>query len=278
MHLWSPPRVVLSCPSGPAGRGLRDRNTGWRESGPDENGVVTSAHATAIDRTETLLRADGDRLEVVGIGLSNISRGDERCHAGRRPEPRPGPAAGRGVRKEHRPGVSALQAPPLVRPMSQWWAGRLSNAVIILASSRSFPAPASQTRFPRWPRPGGTPTPDGARSGQSWGLHMEPSTPIPFQLLQSLLEPLETGPPRATTMLVVEAPARLSRFSLPPLPRQRARARQRPPSEGPPTPCFQVGGQHHLRSRGGFAACTDRTMQIVGARGVGQSSQRGPFC
>lgn len=44
----------------------------WRESGPDANGVVTNEHATAIDCRDTLLRAEGDRLEVVGIGLSNI--------------------------------------------------------------------------------------------------------------------------------------------------------------------------------------------------------------
>ncbi|CUH82350.1 mannose-1-phosphate guanylyltransferase/mannose-6-phosphate isomerase [Tropicibacter naphthalenivorans] len=44
----------------------------WRESDPDANGVVTSAGATAIDCHNTLLRAEGDRLEVVGIGLDNI--------------------------------------------------------------------------------------------------------------------------------------------------------------------------------------------------------------
>ena len=44
----------------------------WRESGPDADGVVTSDGATAIDCRNSLLRADGDRLEVVGIGLDNI--------------------------------------------------------------------------------------------------------------------------------------------------------------------------------------------------------------
>lgn len=44
----------------------------WRESGPDDQGVVASEGATAIDCRNTLLRADGERLEVVGIGLSNI--------------------------------------------------------------------------------------------------------------------------------------------------------------------------------------------------------------
>ncbi|WP_158971937.1 mannose-1-phosphate guanylyltransferase/mannose-6-phosphate isomerase [Chachezhania sediminis] len=44
----------------------------WREAGPDENGVVTSGEATAIDCKDTLLRSDSERLEVVGIGLDNI--------------------------------------------------------------------------------------------------------------------------------------------------------------------------------------------------------------
>lgn len=44
----------------------------WRESGPDENGVVAGEGATAIDCRDTLLRSDSDRLEVVGIGLENI--------------------------------------------------------------------------------------------------------------------------------------------------------------------------------------------------------------
>ncbi|MCG7630346.1 mannose-1-phosphate guanylyltransferase/mannose-6-phosphate isomerase [Epibacterium sp. MM17-32] len=44
----------------------------WREAGPDENGVVASGGATAIDCSDTLLRSDSDRLEVVGIGLEGI--------------------------------------------------------------------------------------------------------------------------------------------------------------------------------------------------------------
>ncbi|WP_334065036.1 mannose-1-phosphate guanylyltransferase/mannose-6-phosphate isomerase [Limimaricola cinnabarinus] len=44
----------------------------WRESGPDESGVVTSQGATAIDCRDTLLRSESDRLEIVGIGLDNI--------------------------------------------------------------------------------------------------------------------------------------------------------------------------------------------------------------
>ena len=44
----------------------------WRESGPDSDGVVTSEGATAIDCHNTLLRAESETMEVVGIGLENI--------------------------------------------------------------------------------------------------------------------------------------------------------------------------------------------------------------
>jgi len=44
----------------------------WRESAPDENGVVTSGAAVSIDCTNALLRSEHDNLEVVGIGLNNI--------------------------------------------------------------------------------------------------------------------------------------------------------------------------------------------------------------
>ena len=43
----------------------------WREMGPDDQGVSTSAHATAIDCRDTLLRSEFKGLEVVGIGLEN---------------------------------------------------------------------------------------------------------------------------------------------------------------------------------------------------------------
>ncbi|MEM7176214.1 MAG: mannose-1-phosphate guanylyltransferase/mannose-6-phosphate isomerase [Pseudomonadota bacterium] len=44
----------------------------WREAGPDEAGVVAGEGATAIECNNTLLRADSDNLEIVGIGLNNI--------------------------------------------------------------------------------------------------------------------------------------------------------------------------------------------------------------
>lgn len=44
----------------------------WRESDPDETGVVTSGPATAIDCTDSLLRAEDGQQAVVGIGLSDV--------------------------------------------------------------------------------------------------------------------------------------------------------------------------------------------------------------
>lgn len=44
----------------------------WQESDPDSAGNVTSAHATAIDCRDTLLRSENPRVELVGIGLQDI--------------------------------------------------------------------------------------------------------------------------------------------------------------------------------------------------------------
>ncbi len=44
----------------------------WRESNPDEAGVVTSAGATAIECEGSLLRSESETMELVGIGLTNI--------------------------------------------------------------------------------------------------------------------------------------------------------------------------------------------------------------
>jgi len=44
----------------------------WRESGPDESGVVTSGPATAIDCENTLLRAEDGQQALVGIGLEDV--------------------------------------------------------------------------------------------------------------------------------------------------------------------------------------------------------------
>ena len=44
----------------------------WRESGPDEAGVVTSSNATALDCQNTLLRSEDESQQIVGIGLTDV--------------------------------------------------------------------------------------------------------------------------------------------------------------------------------------------------------------
>ncbi len=44
----------------------------WRESGPDDKGLVTTGPATAIDCTNSLLRAESPDQHLVGIGLEDI--------------------------------------------------------------------------------------------------------------------------------------------------------------------------------------------------------------
>ncbi|MEJ1993048.1 MAG: mannose-1-phosphate guanylyltransferase/mannose-6-phosphate isomerase [Maritimibacter sp.] len=44
----------------------------WREMAPDADGVSTAGAASAIDCKNTLLRADSEGLELVGLGLDNI--------------------------------------------------------------------------------------------------------------------------------------------------------------------------------------------------------------
>ncbi len=44
----------------------------WLESGPDSNGVVTTGPATALDCKDTLLRAETEGQQLVGLGLENI--------------------------------------------------------------------------------------------------------------------------------------------------------------------------------------------------------------
>jgi mannose-1-phosphate guanylyltransferase/mannose-6-phosphate isomerase len=45
----------------------------WLQSGPDADGNVCSDHATAIDCRDTLLRSETPGLEVVGIGLEDLT-------------------------------------------------------------------------------------------------------------------------------------------------------------------------------------------------------------
>ena len=59
-------------PFGGAWSDLGDWESVWRESGPDENGLVTHGAVTAIDSRNSLLRSESEGLELVGIGLDNM--------------------------------------------------------------------------------------------------------------------------------------------------------------------------------------------------------------
>ncbi len=59
-------------PYGAGWSDLGDWTAVWREAGPDAEGNVCSAHATALDCTGSLLRSESPRQEVVGIGLHDI--------------------------------------------------------------------------------------------------------------------------------------------------------------------------------------------------------------
>ena len=52
---------------------LGDWQAVWREAQQDANGVVTSGNAQAIDCRDTLLRSESEGLELVGIGLENVT-------------------------------------------------------------------------------------------------------------------------------------------------------------------------------------------------------------
>ena len=51
---------------------LGDWDAVWEKMGPDEDGVVVSKNAKAIDCTDTLLRSESSGQELVGLGLNNI--------------------------------------------------------------------------------------------------------------------------------------------------------------------------------------------------------------
>ncbi len=51
---------------------LGDWSSVWRESAPDDAGLVTHGNVTAIDSRNSLLRSEADGLELVGIGLDNL--------------------------------------------------------------------------------------------------------------------------------------------------------------------------------------------------------------
>jgi mannose-1-phosphate guanylyltransferase / mannose-6-phosphate isomerase len=51
---------------------LGDWDAVWSHMQPDAQGVSLSGSATALDCTNTLLRSESERLEIVGLGLDNI--------------------------------------------------------------------------------------------------------------------------------------------------------------------------------------------------------------
>lgn len=59
-------------PYGGAWSDLGDWNAVWREGDRDARGTLTSGPATAIDCTDTLLRAEDGQQALVGIGLSDV--------------------------------------------------------------------------------------------------------------------------------------------------------------------------------------------------------------
>lgn len=59
-------------PYGGAWSDLGDWQAVWRESPSEEDGVVTTGAATAIDCADTLLQSTSETQHVVGIGLENI--------------------------------------------------------------------------------------------------------------------------------------------------------------------------------------------------------------
>lgn len=63
---------VMVVPYNSSWSDLGDWDALWRESTPNEDGVVTVGDATALDCTSTYLRSDSDDLAVIGIGLDNL--------------------------------------------------------------------------------------------------------------------------------------------------------------------------------------------------------------
>lgn len=63
---------LSAMPYGGAWSDLGGWDAVWRETGPDDAGIVTTGPATAIDCSNTLLRAEDSAQAVVGIGLEDV--------------------------------------------------------------------------------------------------------------------------------------------------------------------------------------------------------------
>ncbi|KUF08958.1 mannose-1-phosphate guanylyltransferase/mannose-6-phosphate isomerase [Pseudoponticoccus marisrubri] len=64
--------AIVAVPFAGAWSDLGSWNAVWRDGAQDTDGVVTSGPATALDCTDTLLRSEEERLELVGIGLKDV--------------------------------------------------------------------------------------------------------------------------------------------------------------------------------------------------------------
>ncbi|MGY6552312.1 MAG: mannose-1-phosphate guanylyltransferase/mannose-6-phosphate isomerase [Erythrobacter sp.] len=92
----------------------------WQESGPDDDGNVMSANALEIGCTNTLLRSESKRMEVVGIGLDDIVvvATSDAVLVARRSEAQQVKEA---VAKLHQRGAAQAQAFPVDRRPWGWF-------------------------------------------------------------------------------------------------------------------------------------------------------------
>ncbi|MBZ8118810.1 mannose-1-phosphate guanylyltransferase/mannose-6-phosphate isomerase [Roseovarius sp. LXJ103] len=70
--IMEPAQNLAVMPFGAGWSDLGDWQAVWQESGPDADGNVVSANATALDCAGTLLRSENAAQELVGIGLEDM--------------------------------------------------------------------------------------------------------------------------------------------------------------------------------------------------------------
>ena len=70
--VMEPAKNISSVPFSGAWSDLGDWNAVWRESQGDEGGLVTAGLAQGIRCSDSLLRSESNKQEIIGIGLDNI--------------------------------------------------------------------------------------------------------------------------------------------------------------------------------------------------------------
>ncbi|MEM7240701.1 MAG: mannose-1-phosphate guanylyltransferase/mannose-6-phosphate isomerase [Pseudomonadota bacterium] len=70
--VMEPAKNISTVPFSGAWSDLGDWNAVWHEADADENGVVLSGEAYAIDSENSLLRSESDKQEIIGIGVKDI--------------------------------------------------------------------------------------------------------------------------------------------------------------------------------------------------------------